>query len=203
MTSHAVAPEAAYVESSERAVVARQVLGFWLYLMSDLILFAALFATYAVLRGNYAGGPDQAELFDLSRVFGETMLLLASSVTMGFAMLSGHAGRRNQLLWWLAVTFALGAAFVILEVIEFHGMVAAGAGPDRSGFLSAYFTLVATHGGHVTVGLIWLAVMAAQVATRGLSVPVRSRLLRASMFWHFLDLVWIGIFTLVYLMGVV
>ncbi|MEJ2509803.1 MAG: cytochrome o ubiquinol oxidase subunit III [Gammaproteobacteria bacterium] len=176
--------------------------GFWIYIMSDCVLFAALFATFAVLGRNYAGGPGGKALFDLHYTLGETLFLLASSVTYGFAMLSATAEQRRRTLGWLALTFLLGLCFIGMELHEFYGMIAAGHGPQRSGFLSAFFTLVGTHGAHVTFGLIWMAVMMAQVSVKGLSTPVRSRLLRLSMFWHFLDIVWIGVFTVVYLMGV-
>ena len=181
--------------------VAVQAFGFWLYLMSDLILFSVLFATYVVLGHNYAGGPTGKDLFDLPHAFAETMLLLLSSAVCGLAMLAMHEGRRNQLLGWLAVTFVLGLGFVLMEVSEFSGMVLAGNGPDRSAFLSAFFTLVGTHGTHVSFGLIWIAVMLGQILRKGLTTPVQGRLMRWSMFWHFLDIVWVGIFTVVYLMG--
>jgi len=181
--------------------VAIQAFGFWLYLMSDLILFSVLFATYVVLGHNYAGGPTGKDLFDLPHAFAETMLLLFSSAVCGLAMLAMHEGRRNRLLGWLAVTFVLGLGFVLMEVSEFSGMVLAGNGPDRSAFLSSFFTLVGTHGTHVGFGLIWMAVMVGQILRKGLTTPVQGRLMRWSMFWHFLDIVWVGIFTVVYLMG--
>jgi len=187
---------------SEEETVDNAAFGFWIYIMSDCILFAALFATFAVLGSNYAGGPGGRQLFDLRYTLGETMFLLASSVTYGFAMLGANAGYRRRTLGWLAVTFALGLGFLTMEFHEFHTMILAGHGPQRSGFLSAFFTLVGTHGAHVTVGLVWMALMMAQVTLKGLSTPVRSRLIRLSMFWHFLDIVWIGVFTVVYLMGV-
>ena len=177
--------------------------GFWLYIMSDLILFAALFATYAVLGRNYAGGPTGRELFHLPYVFTETMLLLLSSATYGLAMLAGHKGIKAAVLTWLSVTFALGLAFVAMEFNEFHHLILEGHGPQRSGFLSAYFTLVGTHGAHVAFGLLWIAVMAGQIALKGVTGAVRSRLMRLSIFWHFLDIVWVGVFTMVYLMGVI
>jgi cytochrome o ubiquinol oxidase subunit III len=183
--------------------VAIQTFGFWIYLMSDLILFATLFATFAVLGRNYAGGPTGKELFDLPYLLGETLFLLFSSVTYGLVMLAVHDGRKKWVLIGLAVTFLLGLGFVSMEINEFHGMIAQGFGPDRSAFLSSFFTLVGTHGAHVTFGLIWMAVMMAQVAVKGLTSPVQSRLMRLSMFWHFLDIIWIGIFSIVYLMGVV
>jgi cytochrome o ubiquinol oxidase subunit III len=183
--------------------VAIQTFGFWIYLMSDLILFATLFATFAVLGRNYAGGPTGKELFHLPYLLGETLFLLCSSVTYGLVMLAVHDGKKRWGLIGLAVTFLLGLGFVSMEIHEFHGLVAAGFGPDKSAFLSSFFTLVGTHGAHVTCGLIWMAAMIGQVAVKGLTSPVQSRLMRLSMFWHFLDIIWIGIFSIVYLMGVV
>lgn len=182
--------------------VANQVFGFWLYIMSDLILFATVFATYAVLGRNYAGGPTGRELFDLPYAFVETLLLLVSSATYGLAMLAMHADRRNRVVTWLAVTFLLGLGFIGMEIHEFRHMILAGNGPSSSAFLSSFFALVGTHGSHVTGGLVWIAVMMGQLVTKGLTVPVQSRLLRLSIFWHFLDIVWVGVFTMVYLMGV-
>ena len=182
--------------------VANQVFGFWLYIMSDLVLFATVFATYAVLGRNYAGGPTGRELFDLPYAFVETLLLLVSSATYGLAMLAMHANRRARGVTWLAVTFLLGLGFIGMEIFEFRHMILAGNGPSRSAFLSSFFALVGTHGSHVTGGLVWIAVMMGQLVTKGLTVPVQSRLLRLSIFWHFLDIVWVGVFTMVYLMGV-
>jgi len=179
-----------------------QAFGFWLYLMSDLLIFATLFAAFAIVGPNYAGGPTPKELFELPYVLGETLLLLFSSATYGLVMLALQGGRKRWVLMGLAVTFLLGLGFVFMEINEFYGLIAAGHGPDKSAFLSSYFTLVGTHGIHVTFGLIWMAVMIAQVAVKGLTSPVQSRLLRLSMFWHFLDIIWIGIFSIVYLMGV-
>jgi cytochrome o ubiquinol oxidase subunit III len=183
--------------------VSMQIFGFWIYLMSDLILFATLFATFAVLGRNFAGGPTGKDLFDLSYLLGETLFLLFSSVACGLVMLAVHDGKTKRVLAALAVTFLLGLGFVSMEINEFHRMIAQGFGPDRSAFLSSFFTLVGTHGAHVTVGLVWMAVMIGQVAVKGLTSPVQSRLMRLSMFWHFLDIIWIGIFSIVYLMGVV
>lgn len=183
--------------------VVMQTFGFWLYLMSDLIIFATLFATFAVLGGNYANGPTGKDLFDLPYLLGETLFLLCSSVTYGLVMLAVHEGKKQWVLVGLAVTLLLGLGFVYMEIHEFYGLVAAGHGPDKSAFLSSFFTLVGTHGTHVTFGLIWMAVMMGQVAVKGLTSPVQSRLLRLGMFWHFLDIIWIGIFSIVYLMGVV
>jgi cytochrome o ubiquinol oxidase subunit 3 len=182
--------------------VANHAFGFWIYLMSDLVLFSTLFATFAVVGHNYAGGPTPKDLFHLPYLFGETMFLLFSSTTYGVAVLAMQKDNKGLVLKWLAITFLLGLGFVSMEIHEFHGMILDGNGPQRSGFLSAFFTLVGTHGAHVTFGLIWMAVMIGQVVGKGLAMPVRSRLMRLSMFWHFLDIVWIGVFTIVYLMGV-
>ena len=178
------------------------IFGFWIYLMSDAVIFALLFATYASMSRNYSGGPTGKELFNLSMVFYETLALLLSTLTCGYAMLSLSRNMKNALLSWLAFTFLLGLTFILLELNEFHSLIIEGAGPDRSGFLSAFFTLVGTHGLHVSIGLIWLFVMIIQIISKGLTSPVRSRLFRFSLFWHFLDLVWVGIFSLIYLLGV-
>ncbi|WP_274426010.1 cytochrome o ubiquinol oxidase subunit III [Chelativorans sp. YIM 93263] len=177
-------------------------LGFWLYLMSDAIIFALLFMTYVVMVNNTAGGPAGRELFDVGHVFAETMVLLASSITFGFASVALVSKSKAGVLAWLIITFLLGFSFVAMEIIEFLGMIAQDAGPGRSGFLSAFFTLVGTHGLHVSLGLVWIVVMLAQVAVKGLTAPVGSRLMRLGLFWHFLDIIWIGIFSVVYLPGV-
>ncbi|MCT8970724.1 cytochrome o ubiquinol oxidase subunit III [Microbaculum marinisediminis] len=189
-------------ESGKDAALADRDFGFWVYLMSDAIIFALLFATYLVLKSGTAGGPTGQDLFDINRTFAETMLLLASSVTFGMASVAVAGRNRAGVVAWLAVTFVLGAAFLALEFGEFAGMIAQDAGPGRSGFLSAFFTLVGTHGLHVSGGLVWIAVMIAQVRLKGLTAPVVSRLFRLGLFWHFLDIVWIGIFSVVYLPGV-
>jgi cytochrome o ubiquinol oxidase subunit 3 len=176
--------------------------GFWLYLMSDAIIFSLLFATYAVMVGNIDGGPSGKTLFSLPNAFAETMLLLLSSITFGFATLAMSSRNSSGVTRWLLVTAVLGLGFLGLEIREFSGLVHAGAGPDRSGFLSAFFTLVGTHGAHVSVGLIWILVMTGQTMVKGLTAPVVSRLGRLGMFWHFLDIIWIGIFSVVYLPGV-
>ena len=178
-------------------------LGFWIYLMTDALIFALLFATYGVMVNNTAGGPNGRALFDLNHVAIETALLLLSSITFGFASLSAHAKARGAALGWLFVTFLLGAGFVAMEIREFSGMIAAGAGPQRSGFLSAFFTLVGTHGLHVTMGLVWIVILSFQIAIKGLTVAVGSRLHRLALFWHFLDIAWIGIFSVVYLPGLI
>ncbi|EKP0296054.1 cytochrome o ubiquinol oxidase subunit III [Aeromonas veronii] len=180
---------------------ANKVFGFWIYLMSDCILFACLFATYAVLVNGTAGGPSGKDIFELPFVFGETMLLLFSSITFGFAMLAMNKNQLSAVNGWLLVTFVLGAGFIAMEIYEFHHLIAEGYGPDRSAFLSAFFTLVGTHGIHVTSGLIWIIVMMVLVAKKGLTDRNRSRLMCLSLFWHFLDVVWICVFTVVYLMG--
>jgi len=192
-----------YQETGHYDTTGLQAFGFWIYLMSDLVLFAAIFATFAVVGRNYAGGPGGRELFDLPYLFAETMLLLVSSATYGLAMLAVAGERHRLVILGLAVTFALGLGFLAMEVHEFYGMILAGNGPQRSAFLSAFFTLVGTHGTHVLFGLIWIAVMIGQVIGKGLTTPVRSRLLRLSMFWHFLDIIWVGVFTVVYLQGVI
>jgi cytochrome o ubiquinol oxidase subunit 3 len=150
-----------------------------------------------------AGGPTGKTLFSLPRTFAETMLLLTSSATFGLATLAMWSGNRPRMLAWLALTFVLGAGFLALEIREFAGMVGQGAGPQRSGFLSAFFTLVGTHGLHVSFGLVWILILSIQALAKGLSAPVVSRLFRLGLFWHFLDIVWIGIFSVVYLPGMV
>jgi cytochrome o ubiquinol oxidase subunit 3 len=175
--------------------------GFWIFILSDFVMFSGLFAVHAVLSGNTAGGPTGPELFNLRNVFIETMCLLFSSYTCGLGALSAERRQPERFLVFAAFTFVLGAAFLFIEIREFAGMVAKGAGPSRSAFLSAFFTLVGTHGAHVTGGLIWLAYMVAQVAVKGLRPHVLRRLLCWSLFWHALDIVWVGVFTLVYLMA--
>jgi cytochrome o ubiquinol oxidase subunit 3 len=176
--------------------------GFWIFILSDIVMFSALFAAYAVLSGNTAGGPTGAELFNLRNVFLMTMFLLLSSYACGLGMLSAEQRKVERFLVFAAITFVLGAAFLFLEISEFAGMVGKGAGPSRSAFLSAFFTLVGMHGAHVTAGLLWLVYMTAQVVAKGLKPAVLRRLLCFSLFWHALDIVWIGVMTLVYLMGV-
>ncbi|MEP7101924.1 MAG: cytochrome o ubiquinol oxidase subunit III [Burkholderiales bacterium] len=176
-------------------------LGFWLYLMSDCLVFAALFACYGVLGRNYAAGPTGADLFDLPLVALNTSLLLLSSITYGFAMLEMQRSRLRAVIVWLAITGLLGAGFIGLELYEFHHLIVEGAGPQRSAFLSSFFTLVGTHGLHVSFGIIWLITLMVQLGKHGLVPDNKRRLMCLSMFWHFLDVVWIGVFTFVYLMG--
>ncbi|CAB3788964.1 Cytochrome bo(3) ubiquinol oxidase subunit 3 [Paraburkholderia ultramafica] len=178
---------------------ARATLGFWIYLMSDCVIFATLFATFGVLANATAGGPSGKGLFELRYALGETLLLLASSLTFGLAMLGMQAHRHAQVIAWLAVTFALGAGFVGMELVEFTKLIGDGAGPHVSAFLSSYFVLVGTHGLHVSCGLLWIAVMMHQVYEFGLTGVTRRRLACLSLFWHFLDLIWICVFTFVYL----
>lgn len=178
-------------------------LGFWIYLMTDALLFGGIFSVFGVLSTAYAGGPIPREIFDLPLVAVNTALLLVSSITYGFGMLEMEAGRTRGVQAWLLVTFLLGASFVGIELYEFSHLIAEGAGPQRSAFLSSFFTLVGTHGLHVTVGLIWIATMAIQVGRRGLIQENKRRLLCLSLFWHFLDIVWIGVFTFVYILGVI
>jgi cytochrome o ubiquinol oxidase subunit 3 len=182
----------------KRTVVAY---GFWIFILSDMVMFSCLFAAYAVLAGNTAGGPTGRELFNLHNVFIETMCLLLSSYSCGLGALSAERREPVRFMLFAVVTFVLGAAFIFIEATEFARMVAQGAGPSRSAFLSSFFTLVGTHGAHVTGGLIWLVYLMAQVMTKGLRPPVLRRLLCWSLFWHALDIVWIGVLTLVYLMG--
>lgn len=176
-------------------------LGFWIYLMSDALIFAALFATYGVLSTSYAGGPAPREIFELPLVALNTAILLVSSITYGFAMLAMEKGRKGPVMAWLAVTALLGMSFVGVELYEFGKLIAEGATPQRSGFLSGFFTLVGTHGLHVTVGILWIGLMLVQVGRYGLNLVNKRRLLCLSMFWHFLDVIWIGVFTFVYLLG--
>jgi len=173
--------------------------GFWLFLLSDIIIFSALFAAYAVLCGETNGGPSPVELFDKRHVLMETSCLLASSFTCGMMMIAMERRQVGLVYFWALVTAALGVLFLRLEISEFIGMVHQGAGPTRSAFLSSFFTLVGTHGAHVTVGILWLLLMLAQISTLGFRPMVVRRMLCFSLFWHALDIVWIGVFTVVYL----
>lgn len=190
---------AQHKHAEHAAAANRTVLGFWIYLMTDCVLFACLFATYAVMRGATDGGPGGAELFDLPYVLVETMLLLASSFTCGLAMIALAKRDTRMVISWLVVTGILGALFVGMEVHEFYVLAQEGHSWTASGFLSSYFALVATHGLHITVGILWLLVMLAQLLRKGLTGSAVKRLTLFSMFWHFLDVVWIFIFSIVYL----
>ena len=177
-------------------------LGFWIYLMSDCLIFAILFACYAVLGGSYAAGPAPKDLFDLKLIALNTAMLLFSSITYGFAVLQMQQGKVKGVQLWLGVTGLFGLAFLGIELYEFHHLIEIGAGPQRSAFLSSFFTLVGTHGLHVTFGIIWLVTLMFQLSKHGLIAANKRRVMCLSMFWHFLDVVWIGVFTFVYLMGV-
>jgi len=190
------------VPLSQRGPAPRRVVagfGFWLFLLSDIVIFAALFAAYAVLSAETAGGPSGAELFDHKHVFIETLCLLASSVTCGFGSLAVQRAEAASVYFWMALTFLLGGTFLALEMGEFRDLLVQGAGPSRSAFLSAFFTLVGTHGLHVTIGLCWLVVMLMQMATLGFRPMVARRFFCFGLFWHALDIVWVGVFTIVYL----
>lgn len=194
MTEHSRAEEEAVIHE-------RKSLGFWIYLMTDCVLFATLFATFVVLRNATAGGPSGAELFDMPFVLVETMLLLTSSFTAGLALLAARDKLKTQSLVWLAITFVLGAAFLAMELYEFNHLVHEGAGWTTSAFLSAFFVLVATHGLHITVGLIWLVVLFVRLKKYNFKKSDVRRLSLFSLFWHFLDVIWIFIFSIVYLIG--
>jgi cytochrome o ubiquinol oxidase subunit III len=197
---HGTRPSASGAGPATKRVVVGY--GFWVFLLSDIIMFAALFAAYAVLVHATAGGPSGMQLFSQRSVAIETGCLLASSYTCGLMSLAIGSRRYAVTYFTGLITFVLGACFLGLELREFADMIAIGAGPQRSAFLSAFFTLVGCHGLHVTAGLVWLAVMMAQVAIKGLSETVERRLLCFSLFWHALDIVWVWLFTVVYLMGV-
>ncbi|MDE2330583.1 MAG: cytochrome c oxidase subunit 3 [Bradyrhizobium sp.] len=185
-------------EAAERAID-EKTFGFWIYLMSDAIIFALLFATFVVMSHNPAAGPASHTLFRLPDTFAKTILLLASSTTLGCSTAAAATGQRWRTLAWLGATFLFGLGFVTMEISEFYGMAVAGAGPWRSGFLSAFFTLVGTHAIHVSIGLVWIVLSGCEVTSRGLNPFVVSRLYRLGLFWHFLVIVWIGIFSFVYL----
>ncbi|AIX74550.1 cytochrome o ubiquinol oxidase subunit III [Mixta calida] len=192
----------AHAEHGHHDAGANKIFGFWIYLMSDCIIFATLFATYAVMVNNTAGGPAGKDIFELPFVLAETALLLLSSITYGMAVIGMNNGSKGAVNRWLALTFLFGLGFIAMEIYEFHHLIAEGFGPDRSGFLSGFFTLVGTHGLHVTSGLIWMLVLMFQLAKNGLTETNRTRVMCLSLFWHFLDVVWICVFTIVYLMGV-
>jgi len=184
--------------ASVRTVVAY---GFWIFILSDIALFSAFFAAYAVLSGSTAGGPTRNQVINLNHVFIETMCLLVSSYVCGLGALSGERRKVDHLLRFAALTFVFGAAFLFIEISDFAAMARMGATPSRSAFLSAFWALVGLHGAHVTGGLLWLIYMVAQVVAKGLLPHVLRRLLCFSLFWHALDIVWVGVLTVVYLMG--
>lgn len=189
------------VDEHHHAEGSSTMLGFWMYLMSDCLIFAVLFATYGVLGANYAAGPSPKDLFDLRLVAVNTSMLLLSSITYGFSMLAMAKGRVGAMQGWLIATALFGLAFIGIELTEFAHMIHEGATPQRSAFLSSFFALVGTHGLHVSFGLVWLFTLMTQVARHGLIPANMRRLTCLSMFWHFLDVIWIGVFTFVYLLG--
>jgi cytochrome o ubiquinol oxidase subunit 3 len=178
-------------------------LGFWIFLMSDAVIFALLFATYGVMEPATVGGPTPAGVYEMGPAFIETVLLLTSSFTFGMASVAMKAREPLGLYVWMAVTVGLGLAFVVMELHDFATMFGEGAVPTRSGYLSSFFALVSLHGLHVTFGIVWLLVMMAQVVVFGLDDRVRLNIQRLGLFWHFLDIVWIAIFSIVYLQGLI
>ena len=190
-------------QSMEHDNDSKTIFGFWVYLMTDCVVFASLFATFAVLRTSTFGDPSGNELFSLPFVLVETLILLTSSFTCGLAVLAAHRKDQAKVIAWFGVTFLLGIAFLSLELTEFSHMAHEGNSWTRSGFLSAFFTLVGTHGLHITTGLLWMIVLLVQIAKRGLVTSTMRRLTMLSLFWHFLDIIWIFIFTIVYLVGAV
>jgi len=180
----------------------KTIVGFWVYLMTDCLLFASLFATYAVLRNSTAAGPTGSDIFQMPLVLAETLILLTSSFTCGLALLALRQKRVRQVIAWLGVTYVLGVAFLTIELTEFMTLASEGHSWQQSAFLSAFFTLVGTHGAHIFVGLIWLFVMVCVLVRRGITAKLSRQLALFGLFWHFLDLVWIFIFTIVYLLGV-
>ncbi|MFV9996405.1 MAG: cytochrome o ubiquinol oxidase subunit III [Arsenophonus endosymbiont of Dermacentor nuttalli] len=204
MSNNAIAnPNVAHENHGQHNIGAIKIFGFWIYLMSDLILFACLFATYVVLVNGTAGGPIGKNIFNLNFVLVETFLLLFSSITYGFAMLAMYKQKINLVKLWLFITFLLGLGFVIMEFYESHELISEGYGPDHSAFLSVFFTLVSTHGIHVSFGLGWIIIMIIHVSRRRLTTVNQTRLCCLSLFWHFLDVVWICVFTVVYLLGAI
>jgi cytochrome o ubiquinol oxidase subunit 3 len=194
----------AIIERSEEMIAesaSKTTFGFWVYLMTDCVLFASLFATFAVLRNSTYGGPNGHELFSLPFVLSETLILLTSSFTCGLAILAARQQKRNVVAGWLVITFLLGLSFLVLEVSEFRHLAAEGNSWRRSAFLSSFFTLVATHGLHITTGLLWMWVMLQQIFKRGITSTIMRKLTLLSLFWHFLDIIWIFIFTVVYLLS--
>lgn len=201
MTQHTISEDIVHQEEV-RSSGGRALFGFWVYIMSDCLLFASLFATYAVLHNSTFGGPSSRELFSMPFVLTETFILLTSTFTFGLVTLYAHHKQHvTKVLAWMAVTFVLGATFLVMEVIEFRELILDGHGPDTSAFLSAFFALVGTHGLHVFVGLLWMISLFVQVWKRGISTRIVQKLSMLGLFWHFLDIIWIFIFTMVYLMG--
>lgn len=189
--------------AEQKALLNRTTIGFWLYLMTDCILFASLFATFAVLRTATAGGPAGHEIFEMQLVMAETIILLTSSFTCGLALIALKSRKIRQMIIALAATFVLGVGFLVIEISEFAKFISEGYGPQQSAFLSAFFTLVGTHGLHIFVGLIWLVTLVVVLMRRGLTDKWIRQMTLFALFWHFLDLVWIFIFTVVYMMGMI
>ncbi|MBI2285716.1 cytochrome o ubiquinol oxidase subunit III [Candidatus Saccharibacteria bacterium] len=181
----------------------KTVFGFWVYLMTDAVLFASLFATFAVLRNNTFGGVSGQEIFSLPFVLAETLILLTSSFSVGLAWLAARQGNKQMVLVWLSITFLLGAAFLTLEIREFNHLYQEGNSWRRSAFLTSFFTLVGTHGAHVTAGLVWMSTLLIRIYRGGLFKSSLKKITMLSLFWHFLDVVWIFIFTIVYLIGII
>ena len=192
---------AAFQQTNHLNEDSKTLFGFWVYLMTDCILFAALFATYAVLHDSTYGGPSASEVFSLPFVLIETLLLLTSSFTCGMAMLGAQSNSKKKVITWFAITFVLGASFLAMELTEFTRLVHEGNSWQRSAFLSSFFTLVGTHGLHITTGLLWMIILLAPVYRHGLTPTSIKRLACLRLFWHFLDVIWIFIFTIVYLIG--
>jgi len=190
-------------EMASATAESKTVFGFWVYLMTDCVLFASLFATFVVLRNNTYGGPSGQDLFSLSFVLSETIILLVSSFSIGLAWLAAREGNKRPVLSFMALTFLLGLAFLTLEIKEFNHLYQEGNSWRRSGFLSAFFTLVGTHGAHITAGLIWMATMMVLIYRRGIYATNVRRVTMLALFWHFLDVIWIFIFSIVYLMGII
>ena len=188
--------------AEEKFLLNKTTIGFWFYLMTDCVLFASLFATFAVLRGATAAGPSAHDIFEPPLVLAETIILLISSYSCGIALVGMHQGRVRQMIIGFGVTFLMGVSFLAIELSEFAKLIGEGHGPQQSAFLTSFFTLVGTHGAHIFVGLIWLSVLLAVFAKRGLTGKLQRQITLFGLFWHFLDLVWIFIFTVVYLIGV-
>jgi cytochrome o ubiquinol oxidase subunit 3 len=184
-------------------VETKNTFGFWIYIMSDCLMFAALFATFAVLRNNIHEGLPAKELFSFPFVLAETIILLTSSFTFGLGILNAKAGKQKETLLFLFITFLLGFSFIVMEIYEFLKLIHEGASPEKSGFLSAFFTLVGTHGLHVTGGLIWILLLMIQIKIHGINPKTQTKIFCLGLFWHFLDIVWIFVFTIVYLMGAI
>ena len=187
------------LEHHEAEATDRAMFGFWLYLMTDLLMFALLFGVYAVLHGNAIGGEEGRHLFSLPLALTETLLLLTSSFTCGLGMIAARLGKKKQVLTWFGVTFVLGLAFLLLEIDEFVKLIDEGQTPQLNAFMSSFFTLLGTHGLHITIGLLWIAATLGYIMKRGLNHHMVRKLAMLSLFWHFLDIDWIFIFTIVYM----